>query len=99
MTRDPGVAARFGSHVALTYREPAGRPADSFPWNPNGSLEAAAGITNRQGNVLAMMPHPERAILRAQVPEDLSGNLPDDPESDGPGCLLFRALVGNLEDR
>ncbi|MGD1805964.1 phosphoribosylformylglycinamidine synthase subunit PurQ [Dapis sp. BLCC M126] len=29
--------------------------------NPNGSLNNIAGICNRQGNVLGMMPHPERA--------------------------------------
>ena len=29
--------------------------------NPNGSIDAIAGITNRAGNVLGMMPHPERA--------------------------------------
>jgi phosphoribosylformylglycinamidine synthase I len=29
--------------------------------NPNGSLADIAGITNKQGNVLGMMPHPERA--------------------------------------
>lgn len=29
--------------------------------NPNGSLDSIAGISNRQGNVLGMMPHPERA--------------------------------------
>ena len=36
--------------------------------NPNGSLNNIAGIVNRQGNVLGMMPHPERAadaMLRA----------------------------------
>ncbi|MFC6206037.1 phosphoribosylformylglycinamidine synthase subunit PurQ [Levilactobacillus tongjiangensis] len=30
--------------------------------NPNGSIANIAGITNRQGNVLGMMPHPERAV-------------------------------------
>jgi len=30
--------------------------------NPNGSLEDIAGITNERGNVLGMMPHPERAV-------------------------------------
>lgn len=30
--------------------------------NPNGSLANIAGIINRQGNVLGMMPHPERAV-------------------------------------
>ena len=29
--------------------------------NPNGSLENIAGISNEQGNVIGMMPHPERA--------------------------------------
>ena len=30
--------------------------------NPNGSLENIAGITNEKGNVLGLMPHPERAV-------------------------------------
>ncbi|MEG0260536.1 MAG: phosphoribosylformylglycinamidine synthase subunit PurQ [Lysinibacillus sp.] len=30
--------------------------------NPNGSLQDIAGIVNEQGNVLGMMPHPERAV-------------------------------------
>jgi phosphoribosylformylglycinamidine synthase I len=31
-------------------------------WNPNGSMRAIAGIINGGGNVLGMMPHPERAV-------------------------------------
>ena len=31
-------------------------------WNPNGSMRAIAGIVNDAGNVLGMMPHPERAV-------------------------------------
>jgi phosphoribosylformylglycinamidine synthase len=30
--------------------------------NPNGSMANIAGITNEKGNVLGMMPHPERAV-------------------------------------
>ncbi|MBC7322270.1 MAG: phosphoribosylformylglycinamidine synthase subunit PurQ [Acetomicrobium sp.] len=30
--------------------------------NPNGSLKAIAGITNKEGNVLGLMPHPERVV-------------------------------------
>lgn len=30
--------------------------------NPNGSLESIAGIINKEGNILGMMPHPERAV-------------------------------------
>jgi phosphoribosylformylglycinamidine synthase subunit PurQ / glutaminase len=42
---------KANNQIAFTY---AGE-------NPNGSLEDIAGITNEQGNVLGMMPHPERA--------------------------------------
>jgi phosphoribosylformylglycinamidine synthase I len=31
-------------------------------WNPNGSVSDIAGIVNERGNVLGMMPHPERAV-------------------------------------
>jgi phosphoribosylformylglycinamidine synthase I len=31
-------------------------------WNPNGSMRAIAGIINEDGNVLGIMPHPERAV-------------------------------------
>ena len=40
-----------------------------FPYNPNGSIDDIAAITNPKGNVLAMMPHPERALLFLQRPD------------------------------
>ena len=40
-----------------------GGPGDADEWwSPNGSMRAIAGIVNEAGNVLGMMPHPERAI-------------------------------------
>ena len=39
-----------------------------FPFNPNGSREDIAALTNQNGNVLAMMPHPERALYYYHVP-------------------------------
>lgn len=33
-----------------------------YPWNPNGSFLSIAGMCNPEGNVLGMMPHPERAF-------------------------------------
>lgn len=44
--------------ILFTYCGPDGTESDAY--NPNGSLANIAGITNRQGNVLGMMPHPER---------------------------------------
>jgi phosphoribosylformylglycinamidine synthase I len=48
--------------VVFRYVDPDGElRADSPEWNPNGSAHGIAGITNERGNVLGMMPHPERA--------------------------------------
>jgi phosphoribosylformylglycinamidine synthase len=45
--------------VVFRYSTPTGQVIESA--NPNGSLRNIAGIINSQGNVLGMMPHPERA--------------------------------------
>lgn len=45
--------------VVFRYSAPSGKIAEEA--NPNGSLHNIAGILNREGNVLGMMPHPERA--------------------------------------
>ncbi len=57
----PDVLERLEANgqVVFRYTSPGGVLADS--WNPNGSLNAIAGICNEQRNVVGMMPHPERA--------------------------------------
>ena len=45
--------------IVFRYASESGELGDEF--NPNGSLSHIAGIVNREGNVLGMMPHPERA--------------------------------------
>ncbi len=45
--------------IVFRYSTPTGDITDAV--NPNGSLQNIAGIINRKGNVLGMMPHPERA--------------------------------------
>ncbi len=52
--------------VAFRYGTPDGRVTPEA--NPNGSTANIAGILNERGNVLGMMPHPERAC------EPLLGN-------------------------
>ncbi|CAM3626604.1 MULTISPECIES: phosphoribosylformylglycinamidine synthase subunit PurQ [Saccharibacillus] len=42
---------RSNNQIAFRYKS-----------NPNGSVDDIAGVTNKQGNVLGMMPHPERAV-------------------------------------
>ena len=51
--------------------------------NPNGSTAGIAGVCSEEGNVVGMMPHPERAAEDAINPVD-----------SGPASLLFRAVAG-----
>lgn len=52
----------------LTYCSMDGQCDATFPVTPNGSTRGLAGITNAAGNVLAMMPHPERSITPRRYP-------------------------------
>jgi phosphoribosylformylglycinamidine synthase len=58
---DDSVISELNSRegVAFRYVDPGGNTTDEV--NPNGSKQNIAGILNTQGNVLGMMPHPERA--------------------------------------
>ena len=49
---------RRNNQILFTYSNAAGE--DSPDFNPNGSIANIAGIINKEGNVLGMMPHPER---------------------------------------
>jgi phosphoribosylformylglycinamidine synthase len=49
--------------VVFRYVPPPGVEPEGWE-NPNGSLNNIAGIINEKGNVLGMMPHPERATLK-----------------------------------
>jgi phosphoribosylformylglycinamidine synthase len=66
--------------IAFRYCDAQGRVTPEA--NPNGSARSIAGIVNERGNVLGMMPHPERAV------EALLGS------TDGAG--LFRSLAEHL---
>lgn len=66
--------------VLFRYCDARGRVADDT--NPNGSANSIAGIINARGNIMGMMPHPERAM------EELLGSTD--------GRALFTSLLGSL---
>jgi phosphoribosylformylglycinamidine synthase len=61
---DPDTLKRLEDNWQIVFRycEPDGSITDAA--NPNGSLNSIAGICNERGNVLGMMPHPERVCDR-----------------------------------
>ncbi|MCP4546154.1 MAG: phosphoribosylformylglycinamidine synthase I [bacterium] len=95
--------------IVMRYAKADGSAADGWPVNPNGSVMDVAGICNRAGNVLAMMPHPERCAWLGQVPEMLEGDWGarrqaamgswDDLQGPGPGHALFTAMVAAASRR
>ena len=52
--------------VVFRYSAPksAASPDAGEKFSPNGSLNGIAGVINERGNVLGLMPHPERATLK-----------------------------------
>jgi phosphoribosylformylglycinamidine synthase len=59
--------------VAIRYVDNYKKATERYPFNPNGSPGGIAGIRSQDGRVLAMMPHPERMILK-----DSTSWLPDE---------------------
>jgi phosphoribosylformylglycinamidine synthase len=73
-----------GNHrVLLRYCTPNGEPSPTA--NPNGSLDNIAGICNPEGNVVGMMPHPERSA------EPELGSID--------GLKIFQSMVGAMATR
>ncbi len=65
VTRDPDLISQLKKEdqIAFQYCDEQGIVDEASPVTPNGSTLAIAGICNREGNVVALMPHPERTPL------------------------------------
>lgn len=80
--------------LVFRYADLDGSPARGrYPVNPNGSYEDIAGVCNETGNVLGLMPHPERAFYPWQYASLLGGSssLPS-----GNGRLIFESAVEHV---
>ena len=49
--------------IPLRYIDNYGAVTEKYPANPNGSPDGVAGVSSKDGRVLALMPHPERTIM------------------------------------
>jgi phosphoribosylformylglycinamidine synthase len=76
--------------VSLRYVDNYRKVTERYPYNPNGSPLGITGVRTPDGKVLALMPHPERTILkevRSWAPEDLESEWGD----FGPWIRLFKS--------
>ena len=62
---DPGTLAELEQHgcVAARYVDAENKPTQQYPDNPNGSLNAIAGLSDPTGQIFGMMPHPEAYLF------------------------------------
>ncbi len=79
---DPDTLKQLQANQQILFRYCTPSGAVDADANPNGSVENIAGICNRQGNVVGMMPHPERA-------SDATLGYTD-------GLLLFQGVLSSL---
>jgi phosphoribosylformylglycinamidine synthase len=83
MTQGNGDGNFFADEATLKDIEDNNQVVFRYAENPNGSMNDIAGLINKKGNVLGMMPHPDRAFEEALGSAD--------------GAPLFRSLVGALQ--
>jgi phosphoribosylformylglycinamidine synthase I len=81
---DPETLARLEGDGRILFRYCEADGAVTPAANPNGSIDNIAGIINQAGNVLGMMPHPERSC------EELLGS--------ADGNLIFRSIIESCAD-
>jgi phosphoribosylformylglycinamidine synthase subunit PurQ / glutaminase len=81
MTVGNGEGNYFADEATLDRLEGEGRVVFRYAENPNGSARDIAGIVNTRGNVLGLMPHPDRSFDPALGSED--------------GATLFRSVAAS----
>lgn len=71
-----------------------GVPTDRYPFNPNGSTDAAAALTDPTGRIFGLMPHPEAFVTHTQHPRWTREEIPE----EGEGLRIFRNAIDHLRE-
>lgn len=74
--------------VTLRYIDDKQQPTQTYPENPNGSLNAIAGICDPSGHIFGLMPHPEKFVEKTQHP-----NWRRETFAKPHGLIFFEKLV------
>ncbi len=84
------------NQIMFRYCDADGEIINEYPINPNGAEYNIAGITNKEGNVLAIMPHPERASWNRQLPYFEQHSF-EENEKAAPCMKIFESIRMYLE--
>ncbi len=79
--------------VVFRYVDEKGNPTQKYPENPNGSINAIAGITDPTGKILGLMPHPEKFVNITQYP-----NWRREKINKPHGLFIFEDMVNYVKE-
>ncbi|MDL1955676.1 MAG: phosphoribosylformylglycinamidine synthase subunit PurQ [Candidatus Desulfofervidus auxilii] len=84
------------SHLAVVkYIDPkTDNPTMEYPYNPNGSINAIAGICDSTGRLFGLMPHPEAYLHYTNHPQWTREKLPE----EGMGLMIFRNAIEYIKE-
>ena len=105
VTRDNELLPKLikNKQIIFRYSTTDGKIEESFPTNPNGAIYNIAAICNKIGNVMAIMPHPERASFVRQLPDttelkNKSAGYILEFEKPAPGRNIFHSMKKYIEE-
>ena len=89
--------------IIFRYSTKDGKIEENFPTNPNGAMYNIAAICNKKGNVMAIMPHPERASFIRQLPDsaELKNKFIGDAramEDPATAMHIFKSMKNYIEE-
>ena len=97
VAQDKDVLDKFSKNnqIVLQYATRDGQIADqSYPENPNGSVQDIAGICNPSGTVFGLMPHPENAYWGFEMPDWTENRV---LQTHGDGLGIFKSMADYIE--
>lgn len=105
VTKDKELIAKLikNRQVIFQYSAKDGKIEEGFPTNPNGSMLNIAAVCNKKGNVMAIMPHPERASFIRQLQDNVelrnkfAGNIMA-MEDPAPARHIFGSMREYIEE-
>ena len=77
----------------MQYANREGTPTMEYPLNPNGSIEAIAGICDPTGRIFGKMPHATAYLSPYNHPHWTRENITGKPLKEGGGVQIFRNAV------
>lgn len=106
VTRDNELIGKLikNNQIVFQYSTKDGKVENSFPTNPNSAMHNIAAICSKKGNVMAIMPHPERASFIRQLPDttELKNKFAGNTmamEDAAPAMRIFKSMKIYVEEK